>query len=257
MNIVDLTQPYLYDFVGEAAFPNKFNYDFRLKAVGHSVTIGKQSFHYLSLVINLETHCGTHIDFPSSFLLAGKRPHDYSIPNFVCEALTVELSKGENGRITAEELIEKLKEIPTLRGRVLLIKTGFGRYWRTSHEKYFRDFPVIERECAEVIANFGLTALGIDCPSVDKPDFPPSFPYIIDEGAESFLQPIKHPKATNHLILLNANCLIIENLNLERVRDMEKLTVCFPPLRIEPVDKMAAKSVPVTVLPCRAFAIRE
>jgi kynurenine formamidase len=243
--------------VGGPSFPNKFNYEFNVKTVGHSITISEQSYQYLSLIINLETHCGTHIDFPSSYFLAGKGPQDYSISNFVCEALTVEVKKGENERITAKELIEKLKEIPTLRNKVLLIKTGFGKFWKTDPEKYFTSFPTLERECAEVVANFGLIAFGTDCPSVDMPDDSPSFPYVIDEGAEGFLQPIKDPKATNHLILLNSNYVIIENLNLEKVRDMEKFTLCFPPLRIEPADNMAANAISVTALPIRAFAIRE
>lgn len=257
MNVIDLTQPYLYDYVGSASFPNKFNYEFHVKSVGHSITIGEQIFQYLSVIINLETHCGTHIDFPSSHLLAGKRAQDYNISNFVCEALTVEVKKGENEFITVEELIGKLKEIPTLKSKVLLIKTGFGKFWKTDPEKYFTSFPTLERECAEVIANFGLIAFGIDCPSLDLPDDSPSFPYVIDEGAESFLQPIKDPKATNHLILINSNYMIIENLNLEKVKDMEKFTLCFPPLRVEPMDTMAANAIPVTALPCRAFAIRE
>lgn len=257
LNVIDLTQPYLYDYVGSASFPNKFNYEFHVKSVGHSITIGEQIFQYLSVIINLETHCGTHIDFPSSHLLAGKRAQDYNISNFVCEALTVEVKKGENEFITVEELIGKLKEIPTLKSKVLLIKTGFGKFWKTDPEKYFTSFPTLERECAEVIANFGLIAFGIDCPSLDLPDDSPSFPYVIDEGAESFLQPIKDPKATNHLILINSNYMIIENLNLEKVKDMEKFTLCFPPLRVEPMDTMAANAIPVTALPCRAFAIRE
>lgn len=257
MNVIDLTQPYLYDFIGGASFPNKFNYEFHVKTVGHSITIGKQIFQYLSAIINLETHCGTHIDFPSAHFLSGKGPQDYSISNFVSEALTVEVKKGENEHITSEEIIEKLKEIPTLRNKVLLIKTGFGKFWKTDPEKYFTDFPTLERKCTEIIANFGLIAFGIDCLSVDLPDDSPSFPYIIDEGAESFLQPIKDPKATNHLILLNSNCVIIENLNLEKVKDMEKFTICFPPLRIEPQDTIAANAIPITALPCRAFAIKE
>ncbi len=256
MKIIDLTQPYLYDYVGAAAFPNLYNYEFHVKSIGHSITIDKQSFQYLSAIINLETHSGTHIDFPSSLLIAGKTPQDYSISNFVCEALTVEIKKEENEHITAEEMIEKLKKIPSLRDKALLIKTGFGKFWKTDHEKYYNSFPIIERECTEVIANFGLTALGIDCPSLDLPEFPPSFPYIVDEGADGFLQPIKDTKATNHLILLNANCMIIQNLNLEKVKDMENFTICFPPLKVEPVDNMAAKSISVTALPCRAFAIK-
>ncbi|WXG41344.1 MAG: cyclase family protein [Candidatus Freyarchaeum deiterrae] len=257
MNVIDLTQPYLYDFVGNASFPNKFNYEFHVKTVGHSITIREQIFQYLSLMIDLETHCGTHIEFPSSYLIAGKGPQDYSISQFVCEALTVEFKKGENESITAKELIEKLKEIPTLKNKILLIKTGFGKFWKTDPEKYFTGFPTLERECSEVVANFGLIAFGIDCPSVDLPDDSPSFPYVIDEGAESFLQPIKDSKATNHLVLLNSNYMIIENLNLEKVKDMEEFTLCFPPLRVEPVDNMAADAISVTALPCRAFAIIE
>ncbi|MEM3586376.1 MAG: cyclase family protein [Candidatus Jordarchaeaceae archaeon] len=257
MDVVDLTQPYLYDFSGGASFPNKFNYEFHVKSVGHSITIGKKIFQYLSVIINLETHCGTHIEFPSSYFLAGKGPKDYNISNFVSEALTVEIKENKNGYITAEELIEKLREVPTLRNKVLLIKTGFGKFWRTDPDKYFTEFPILEQECAEIIAGFGLIAFGIDCPSVDLPDELPSFPYVIDEGAESFLQPIKDPKATNHLILLNSNYMIVENLNLERVRDMEKFIFCFPPLRIEPSDTIAASAIPIAALPCRAYAIRE
>ncbi|GEM_PF-2325550 len=257
MKTIDLTQPYLYDFIGRAAFPNSFNYDFQVKTVGHTITIENQAYHYLSAIINLETHCGTHIDFPSSLFLAGKKPYDYDISSFVCEALTVEFKKGENEHITAEELLEKLKDVTTLKGKVLLIKTGYGKFWKTNQEKYFTNFPTLERRCTEIIADFGLVALGIDCPALDLPDFPPSFPYIVDEGANGFLQPIKDPKSTNLTTLLNANCMVIQNLNLEKVRDKESFILCFPPLKLEPQDSMAEKSVPVTTLPCRAFAIKE
>lgn len=84
-----------------------------------------------------------------------------------------------------------------LKGRAVLIHTGWAKHWRT--EQYFEGHPFLTREAAEYLKNSGVVLVGIDS-------------YNIDDTADR--------SRPAHSILLGAEIPIVEHMcNLEKLPD--------------------------------------
>jgi kynurenine formamidase len=102
----------------------------------------------------------------------------------------------------------------------VILNTGWSRYW--GQEKYYRDFPLLTPEAAQLLSGFNLKGIGIDCSSVDA------------VGSEAF--PI-------HKIFFNKNILIIENLTaLDQIK-ADRFTFCCFPLKIQQADGSPVRAV--------------
>src|SRR5262245_61349536 len=110
-----------------------------------------------------------------------------------------------------------------VRGRAVLIHTGWSRHWRT--EKYGdKDHPYVSREAAQFLAGNGAALVGIDSVNIDS------------------MADLSRPA---HSILLAAGIPIVEHLtNLAALGDREFTFFAVPP----PIRGMGASAV-------RAFAV--
>jgi len=111
-----------------------------------------------------------------------------------------------------------------VRGKAVLVHTGWARHWRT--ERYFEGHPFLTRDAAELLAAAGAALVGIDS-------------YNIDDTAD--------PSRPAHTALLRADIPIVEHL-----RGLDAL----------PRGGYRFFAVPVKVkdfgtFPVRAFAILE
>lgn len=109
-----------------------------------------------------------------------------------------------------------------LRGKAVLIHTGWDRHWRT--EQYFEGHPFLTQEAAEYLQTAGVTLVGIDS-------------YNIDDTADG-MRPA-------HSILLGAEIPIVEHLcNLQALPD-SKFRFSAVPVKIKGMG----------TFPVRAFAV--
>jgi len=111
-----------------------------------------------------------------------------------------------------------------LRGKALLIHTGWSRHWRT--EAYFsNEHPFVTREAAEKLARSGVRVVGIDASNIDD--------------TSDLTRPA-------HTILLGASIYVVEHLtNLESLPDLGPIRFFAVPPKVRGLGSF----------PVRAFAM--
>lgn len=135
--------------------------------------------------LHLGTHSGTHVDAPSH-TIPGGRTIDRVLPRELTgDAVILHLSELQPG----EEITPgHLGDVDLQGGRIVLIATGWDRYWGTGR---YPGHPVLGAEACEVLVDAGMHVLGMDTISPDPVD--------------ADVLPV-------HDLLLGGDRLIIENL---------------------------------------------
>ena len=171
---------------------------------------------YAEKQLHLHTHTGTHVDSPAHLISAGITLDLLPPEKFMGKALLLNCS----GLKVIDLQFLKSYQDRISKCEFVILATGWSEYW--GHEKYFRDFPLLTPEAAQLLSAFNLKGVGVDSSSVDAVD------------SEAF--PI-------HKILLSKNILIIENLtDLNRLKTDEFTFYCFP-LKIKQADGSPVRAV--------------
>jgi arylformamidase len=158
-------------------------------------------------------HIGTHVDAPDHFLDNGQTVEDLPLDLLIGEVRVFELSPA--GMITAEDL--KAAEIP-VDTRRLLIKTPNSKFWLEGKKEFQENFIALEADAAQYLVDLGVEVIGVDYLSV---------------------APYADPAPT-HQVLLKADILIIEGLNLSRIQPGIYKLYCLP-LKIKGSDGAPAR----------------
>jgi kynurenine formamidase len=161
------------------------------------------------------------MDAPGHFYSGMKKIGDYPLDRLIMEAVVLDCRAGAlaDGPIDLKLIKKRLGE-GALKGKALLLETGWSDYW--GREEYFHH-PFLGKEAVELIIDQEPLLVGIDV-------------LVIDDRREK--------KRPAHCGFLGNEILIVENLtNLALIRDKE-VEAYFIPLKIEDVVSM----------PIRAFA---
>lgn len=146
--------------------------------------------------IHLFTHNGTHIDLPPHYLNIEKEITEYDINDFIFKKpLLKEINVGAGEKITINDLPYGYD--------ILLIKTNSNR-----KSKNYLNPPYIDEETAKYLTKFDYKCIGLDCISVTNPNF-------IEIGEKV------------HKILLKNQILILEDLNLSKLKKKDELTKIY------------------------------
>ncbi|MFH1057132.1 MAG: cyclase family protein [Pseudomonadota bacterium] len=167
--------------------------------------------------LGLSAHAGTHLDAPAHFLPGGKSLDAYPSARFILPAWLVEAAAG--GPVLGPEALDNLP--PAAHGRALLFKTANSVTGRAASGVWRDDHAFLSPELARRCLELGAPLVGIDAPSVDpagSADYPA------------------------HRLLLGADALILEGLNLAGPEPGPYLLVC-PPLKLH-----QAEAAPVRAL---------
>lgn len=162
-----------------------------------------------------DSHLGTHLDAPLHFVDKGKAIHELSLEKLIGEAYVAEI-RGVRS-ITAEHL-EKAG-IPADCKR-LLLKTDNQLYWQQKLSEFQKDFCSIDKSGAAWVVERGIELIGIDYLSIQR----------FFDGPET------------HQILLRAEVVIVETLNLETVNPGSYELICLP-LKLEGLEGSPARAV--------------
>lgn len=142
-------------------------------------------------LISIFSHAGTHMDAPAHMIIGAHYLDTLPMDRFCGKAYVMDCTSYVEG----DEI--PLDALPDLTGlKFLILSTGWEEKWGT--DAYFGRFPVLSPEAADVVANAGLSGVGVDMMSVDPMDTV-DFPV--------------------HMRFFNKNMVIIENLrNLASLR---------------------------------------
>src|SRR5918911_2273253 len=165
---------------------------------------------YVSEVVFLSTHTGTHMDAPFHFNPNGQTIDQVEVSRYICNnAILIKIQKNASEMITSDDIIRnskyEIKEKDTV-----VFSTGWEKQIEDK-DNYTKNNPGLSKDAAEYLVEKKINAVGIDCPSID---------IGIDSGL------IAHKK------LLSNEILVIENLcNLYRF-DNYKFTLLITPLKL-------------------------
>lgn len=209
MKFIDLTQKISTQMpVYPGTEPPEFSYPCTIEENG-----------FTEMEMRIYTHTGTHVDSPAH-LFKGKPTLDLlPIEHFVGPAMVIDcshLTKGE--KISPNHLSPILNKLVGV--DFVLFYTGWSKKWGQS--AYFKDFPALSQEVAQMLSESNLKGVGIDAISVD---------------------PVSSQQLSVHKALLSQNIIIIENLtNLDILVNQIFTFSCFP-LKIVGVDGSPVRAV--------------
>jgi len=175
-----------------------------------AATVSREGFNLSEIA--LSAHSGTHIDAPRHFFRKGKTLDQYPARRFVLNA-TVAVC-GVRDVIRRDDLAG----VRPRRGEALILKT---RNSRLPFKRFNRRYVYLDEDAAQWIAQRGVSLVGFDYYSVDAFD---------DKGQKA------------HHILLAADVLVLENLDLRRVKAGRYGLVCLP-LRIAGAEAAPCRAV--------------
>jgi len=118
-----------------------------------------------STEIGLNSHLGTHIDFPRHFIRLGKSGDQYDAGRFIFHSVQVVAVPAGIEMIGPQDLAVKGAD-PSV--EILLIKTGMGR--SRAFSSYWKEYPGIHHRCAGFLQKTfpGLRAIGLDSISISS-----------------------------------------------------------------------------------------
>ena len=185
----------------------------------------EQGYYYEANSFKAAEHGGTHLDAPSHFAEGRHRSDEIPLDRLIGPAAVVDVSaKALNNpdyQVSVEDFLQweakngKLKE-----GVILLLYTGFGKYW-PDRKKYMGTdqrgseavpklhFPGLHPDAASwLVAQRKISAIGLDTPSIDY-------------GQSKLFK--------SHRILFDRNIPAFENVaNLHRMPPKGALVIALP-----------------------------
>jgi kynurenine formamidase len=196
-----LPEPVISDFLSREASRGHY-------AEGTTFHIGK---------IEMVANTGTYIDSPFHRYESGKDLSQLSLHS-VTNLEGMVFHAGSDSRA----IDKKLFGHSDLKGKAVLVHTGWARHWRT--QQYFEDHPFLTREAAAYLQESGAALVGIDSLNIDD----------TADGTRPA-----------HSILLKADIPIVEHLcNLDRLPD-NGFTFFAVPVKVTGLGSF----------PVRAFAV--
>jgi arylformamidase len=111
--------------------------------------------------IDMVANTGTYVDAPFHRYADGKDLADMPLPSLADLPAVVVRRPWENERATDAAHIES----HDVRGKAVLIHTGWDRHWRT--DRYGVDHPFLTAEAADWLVANGVALVGIDSNNID------------------------------------------------------------------------------------------
>jgi arylformamidase len=152
------------------------------------------------------SHTGTHIDAPWHFVENGRKLHEIPLETLVGPATVMEIS-GVPAIRRADLENKDWRDVTRV-----LFKTDNSSHW--SDAGFHEQFVYLEPDAAEFLAAKGIVLVGIDYLSIDQ------------------FKSLNHP---THFALLQRNIVIIEGLDLRRVKP-GKYRMAALPLNLQDAD---------------------
>jgi arylformamidase len=165
--------------------------------------------------LDCDVHTGTHVDAPAHFIKSGITIEKLPLEMMVGAATVVYIQGAES--ITAAQLASLSLPLGIKR---LLFRTDNSELWQNNGRRFTSDYVGLTCDAAEWIVNRGIQLVGIDYLSIQHYDDTPR----------------------THEILLGAQVIILEGLNLAKVKPGEYELICLP-LRLTGAEGAPARVV--------------
>ena len=120
---------------------------------------GDTTFHIGK--IEMVANTGTYVDSPFHRYAEGKDLSELPLESLAdLEAVVVQVAGRSARDVTRADFAGK-----NVKGKAVLVHTGWDRHWRT--DQYFQGNPFLSREAAQFLADEGAALVGIDSLNID------------------------------------------------------------------------------------------
>jgi len=199
--LIDLSHKVEHGMITYQGLPGPLICDFLTREASRSHYTGGTEFQIGK--IEMVANTGTYLDSPFHRYADGKDLAALDLDSLADLEAAVIRCRGRSGRAIGREAFEGRP----LRGKAVLVDTGWAVHWRT--DRYFDGHPFLTRDAAGHLAEAGATLVGIDSLN-------------IDDTADG-TRPV-------HSILLGAGIPIVEHMRgLERLPDEGFRFFAVPP----------------------------
>lgn len=205
MGLIDLTQTFADGMFGLSTLPPI--------SVTRQRTIAEHGVNVT--LLGCSVHSGTHVDAPCHFIEGGRDASQLSLEDASGDAVCLDVPAAAEDEITRDRLERAARDL-LRRGDIVLIHTGFGRFFTEDPERY-KHHPFLSPDAAAWLVERGARMVALDIPTPDRPEWlrPPGFDFPV------------------HKTLLGSGVLVAEHLaNLDRVAGRRMRVYAFPlPIR--------------------------
>lgn len=163
----------------------------------------------------IDSHLGTHLDAPLHFVQDARPIHALDLNKLIGKVYIAEIRNLKS--ISALNLEEA--NIPKDCNK-LILKTDNQLYWEQKLTEFQEDFSSIDKTGAQWVVDRGIHLIGIDYLSIQR----------FHDGPET------------HQLLLNAEVVIVETLNLEEVESGWYNLICLP-LKLEGLEGSPVRAI--------------
>jgi arylformamidase len=160
--------------------------------------------------ISLDMHTGTHADAYYHMLSKGKKINQISLDKFIGNCVVLDLTKIKD-KITVKDLKNKTIK----KSDIVLLKT-----LKKPIKKFNKNFTYLEKTGASFLSSKKIRSVGIDALGIER----------------------AQPKHETHKILFKKNILIIEGLDLSKIKPGRYFFIGMP-LKIKDGDASPIRAV--------------
>jgi arylformamidase len=169
--------------------------------------------------LTMSTHTGTHVDAPRHFFADGATVEQLSLRELTGRVYILYLPKID---VITKEILKQAVIPP--RTRRILFKTRNSDYWVNKKSDFQTNYVAISSDAAQYLVDRNIKLVGVDYLSVAPYD----------------------DTITTHQILLTANVIIVEGLNLSKVPPGRYTLYCLP-LKLAGADGAPARVILIGV----------
>lgn len=156
MRLIDLSHTVEHGMVTYKGLPAPVICDYLSRERSREIYAPGTEFHIGR--IDLVANTGTYVDSPFHRFADGKDLSQLPLESLAHLDAVVVAAEGRAIRT------EVFRGVP-VRGRAVLVRTGWDRHWRT--DAYFEGHPFLTRDAAEMLAGEGAALVGIDSYNID------------------------------------------------------------------------------------------
>ena len=208
--------------------------------------------------VSMTLHVGTHVDalghFSAGQRMYGDRTIDQTvgdlglyelgadtIPVVIARGLLLDVARMEGGAhleagrvVTRDMLIRAEAEAGTKvgRGDVVLIRTGWGRYYGSDPARYIKSEPGIDLDAARYLTDAGVFVIGSDNMAIE-----------VMPGVDPAVSMPVHQHT-----LVDCGVYLVENMALDELAEKGRSTFCFIMLATRFKGATASPTRPIAIL---------
>lgn len=156
MSMIDLSHTIEHGMVTYRGLPAPLICDFLSREASHKLYAEGTEFHIGR--IDMVANTGTYLDSPFHRFADGKDLSQLPLTSLAgLPGVVVQCDKEAVGREAFQGL--------DLKGRAVLVRTGWDRHWRT--DAYFEGHPFLTADAAKFLVGAGVKLVGIDSYNID------------------------------------------------------------------------------------------